>query len=391
MSKQYRPLILNGKGHSQCDCIGKLIIDTDINNKSNLIQVISSGNFKSFSKGYIGYMFEDTNLPAGIFNYLIQSNVPFLTDTKSIKTLVNNDIIEITPLKNIARVLFRADSGDNALVITNNCNCNCIMCPESFTIRQGPALALDKIINFVKLIDANTKFLCITGGEPTLLKEKLFTILDECRNRLPNTNFTFLTNARMLSYKDYAKEFNQHRPQHLLVGVALYGPDSEIHDFITNTAGSFVQTVKGIKNLLEVGIRTEIRIVISKLNYKAIFNLSNYIIKHFPDVLRVNIMALEMLGNAIINKGDVWVGYDEMSTAVSEASINLIKNGIHTYLYNFPLCFVNENLWSITIKSISDYKVRYYTECETCGVKEKCGGLFSSTINLKEIKVNPII
>lgn len=387
----YRPTVLIGKSFSNNYCLGKLIFNSSSDKKEDKIQVLLSNNLARFSEGYQGYLFENNVLPDNIINYLKKSQISFLTEVKNINTLVNNDIVEIIPSKNTIKVLFRANSGDNALVVTNNCNCNCIICPDSLSTRQGVPVSFDKIINLVRLIDRNTKFLCITGGEPTLLEDKLFIVLNECKNKLPTTNFTFLTNARMFAYENYAREFNLHRPRHIIMGVPVYGHIDDIHDSITNTTGSFTQTVNGIKNLLNLDIAIEIRTVVSKLNYKYLYDLSNYIIKQFPNVLRVNIMGLEMLGNAIVNKENVWINYNEIRDIVREASLNLIKNGIETYLYNFPLCFVDENLWSITIKSISDYKVRYFDECEKCKVKVKCGGFFYSTINVNGLQINPIL
>ncbi len=386
-----RPLILNGKSTSTGYCMGISVVNENTENKNNKIQVLFTNCENNFSEGYIGYLFEDDILPENIENYLFKSGVPFLKGVNHIRTLIDRDIIEVISVNNIAKVLFRVNSGDNALVVTNNCNCNCIMCPEPFGVRQNDNIPVEKIVNMISLIDSNTNYLCITGGEPTILKEKLFIILDECKEKLINTNFMFLTNARMFTYINYAYEFNLHRPPHMVLGIPIYGNCSEIHDPITNTIGSFQQTVNGVRNLLGLGNNIELRIVVTKLNYKNLIGLSNFIISKFPKVLRVNIMALEMLGNAIINKEHIWIGFDEIKDIIRETAVNLISNGIETYLFNFPLCFVDESLWSIALKSISDYKVRYFDECEICKAKEKCGGFFYSTINLKELKVKPII
>lgn len=60
-------------------------------------------------------------------------------------------------------------------------------------------------------------------------------------------------------------------------------------------------------------------------------------------------------------------------------------------MYNFPLCNLDERLYSIAHKSITDYKIRYKEQCENCLVKEQCGGFFNSTINVKDIEVKPIV
>lgn len=387
----FRPLILNGESSSIGNCMGTIAVNECNENKSNKIQVVLSNAEKNFSEGYTGYLFEDAILSENIKNYLYKSAIPFLKCVNNIRTLADHDIVEIISNNKIARVLFRKDSGDNALVVTNNCNCNCIMCPEPFSVRQSGSIQVERIIDIINLIDSNPKYLCITGGEPTLLKEKLFIILDACRDKLSDTNFMILTNARMFSYMKYAYEFNLHRPRHTVLGVPIYGDSSEIHDAITNTKGSFQQTVTGVKNLLEMNVNIELRIVVSKLNYKNLIELSKFIVANFHKVLRVNIMALEMLGNAIVNKENVWIGFEEIKDIIKQTAVNLIRNGIEVYLYNFPLCFVDESLWSIALKSISDYKVRYFNECKVCVAKDKCGGFFNSTINLKGLKVKPIL
>lgn len=389
--ENYRPLILSGNTISNYYCMGKLSVNKDIEEKTNTIQVLYSGNINSFKKGYTGYLFEDKNINSDIENYLLESKIPYLVEVSDTRTLVDNDIVEIVSSKNILRVIFRANSNDNALIVTSQCNCNCIMCPEPYSIRQNEGDFCNRILKLINLIDENTSHLCISGGEPTLIKDKLFEILEHCKVKLPKTKYILLTNARMFSYKNYVVKFNKYKPTNIVLGIPIYGARSEVHDLVTNTRGSFIQTCNGIKNLLDFQNKIELRIVVNKINYKDLFELSNFIAKHFSKVIRVNIMAMEMLGNAIINKDRVWVDLDLLRNIIKKAVYNLLQNGIEAYLYNFPLCFVDESLWSISAKSISDYKVRFFEDCERCKVKLKCGGFFNSTIQMKNIKVTPII
>ena len=48
-------------------------------------------------------------------------------------------------------------------------------------------------------------------------------------------------------------------------------------------------------------------------------------------------------------------------------------------------------LSSSETNSITDYKIRYKEECEKCDLNKMCGGFFASTINMKDIKVHPIL
>lgn len=81
---------------------------------------------------------------------------------------------------------------------------------------------------------------------------------------------------------------------------------------------------------------------------------------------------------------------DKVKEHLYKASIILIENGITTNLYNFPLCCIDERIYTIAHKSITDYKVRYKKECENCLIKKECGGFFNSTIKLKDIRIKPI-
>ena len=101
-------------------------------------------------------------------------------------------------------------------------------------------------------------------------------------------------------------------------------------------------------------------------------------------------MALEMTGNAYRNREEVWVSFEESKNELYDACMETLKAGIITNLYNFPLCELDERLYSISHRSITDYKVRYKEECAECSIMQQCGGFFNSTINVKDIKIKPI-
>ena len=142
--------------------------------------------------------------------------------------------------------------------------------------------------------------------------------------------------------------------------------------------------------MIERNVDIEIRIVVLKKNYQLLENIANFIVKEIPEVKMVNIMALEMLGNSFKNRDEVWINFEETKEYLYKACTRLIKSGIITNLYNFPLCNLDKRLYSLNHKSITDYKVRYKDECEECKAKDICGGFFFSTINMKDIKVKPI-
>ncbi len=382
-----RPLVLKGniniKNNDKC-IIGKIIKNKNVETKENYIQVLDNKNLNLYEKGYLGYIFENEpqNIDLDKINYC--SNV------KSYETLLDYDVVEIVD-KLYIKVLYRDDSDDNAIVVTNQCNSNCIMCPDPDGIRNTRINPdIKKLIQQIRCIPDDTAHITITGGEPGIRKEDLIKVLGECKNCLPDTEFLLLSNGRVFSNSKFADQVKENIPPKIRIAIPVYADNEKLHDEITRVDGSFDQAISGILNLIERNIDIEIRIVVLKKNYKYLENLAKFIAREIPEVKMVNIMALEMMGNAYKNRNEVWVDFEDIKEYLYNAVTILLKAGIRTNLYNFPLCNLDERLYSISHKSITDYKVRYKEECEFCQAKDKCGGFFNSTINVEDIKVKPI-
>lgn len=383
-----RPLALKGNiiiRNNDKYIIGKIIKNQNIeDNPSNYIQVLDDENIDKYQKGCKGYIFEslpqNVNLNYDSYGYNI----------KNFETLINYDVIEMFD-NGIIRVLYRDDSDDNAIVVTNQCNSNCIMCPDSDVVRntrENPNIKT--ILEHIECIPDDTEHITITGGEVGILKGDFIKVLEKCKNCLPNTNFLVLTNGRVFSVEQYTEKVADVIPNNIRFAIPIYAANYQLHDEITRVSGSFKQAIEGIHNLINKKINIEIRIVVLKKNYKELENIANFIVRNMPQVDMVNIMALEMTGNAFKNKEQVWINFSDVGSYLYKACMKLIKNGIVTNLYNFPLCCIDERLYSISRKSITDYKVRYKEQCEECNGKDCCGGFFNSTINFKDITIKPI-
>lgn len=290
------------------------------------------------------------------------------------------------------RVLFRGESNDNALVVTNKCNSNCVMCPCGEYLRRMPANETSEhLCEIVEYIPSDAKHLTITGGEPTLLGDSLFTVLRKISEHFEDfTQIQFLTNGRAFSNKAYLQGFLEAAPRNIYYGIPLYAYSPDTHDPITQTQGSFEQAVNGIQALLKHGGRVEIRIVVSRLNYQHMDKLAEFIVSHFQGATHVTIMATEMCGAAAVNRARVWIDYADAFEASKFAIKTLLAGGIDVRLYNFPLCKVERGYWSLCWKSISDHKIRYYEGCKICRVRDICGGVFGSTLNLTKMRLDPI-
>ena len=383
-----RPIALKGNiiiRNNDKYIIGKIIKNTNIkDDPSDYIQVLDNESLEKYQKGCKGYIFETQP------KHIDLTNINYGYNIKNFETLINYDVIEMLG-NGVIRILYRDDSNDNAIVVTNQCNSNCIMCPDSDVVRntkENPSIK--KILEHIKCIPDDTEHITITGGEVGILKEDFIKVLETCKTYLPNTEFLVLTNGRVFSVGNYTEKISKVTPNNIRFAIPIYASQSKLHDEITRVQGSFKQALTGIYNLINKNIDVEIRIVVLKKNYNELENIAKFIVENIPQVKMVNIMALEMTGNAFKNKEKVWINFSDVNDYLYKACMKLIENGIVTNLYNFPLCCIDERLYSISRKSITDYKIRYKEQCEGCTSQDWCGGFFNSTINIKDIIIKPI-
>lgn len=344
-------------------------------------------------------------VPRGYRAYILSSNIPedyvknlashcpnasILYDVQNIEQYGNYDVIEVNNSGHI-RLLYQDSSEDNILYITNQCNSNCIMCPDSNTTRktilENRKAFLDQLVD---LLPSDAVHLTITGGEPTLLKWDFIDILKKCQLKFPQTEFLMLSNGRALANTAYRNAFLDALPSHFRLAVPLYASTSDIHDTITRAHGSFEQTMTALK-VLQHKVSVEVRIVVMKNTYKRLPEIANYLVSNLPNIKTVSIMGIELLGNAALNREKLWVDFRNTTIYIEDAVHILLAGGIDTRIYNYPLCVLPRSLWSISARSITNYKIRYPEECNGCAVRSLCGGFFFSTLHFENIQVSPIV
>lgn len=280
---------------------------------------------------------------------------------------------------------------DVTFMLTAHCNSNCVMCPATDAQRKNnDFIGIKEYVEIVRYMSVDTKHITITGGEPFLVGDSIFLLLSSMRDRLVQTEFLLLTNGRALAFSQYMLQFMESAPENIIVGIPLHGYNAGTHDSITRSPGGFNQTLLGIKRLLKNNYMVEIRIVVSKLNYEYLDKIAELIVSEMPSVMRVEIMGLEMLGNAAVNSQSVWLPYRDAFIHAKKAIDILAYNSITVGLYNFPLCAIDKEYRTIAHKSITDYKIKYMPECELCSVKDACGGIFQGTIRLAGKDVRPV-
>lgn len=143
-----------------------------------------------------------------------------------------------------------SDIPENTIFIGEQCNSNCIMCPYTEHFRRNSRLeSLDSLKSCVDSMNPFAEYVCITGGEPTMLREDFLKLIDYCKNYFSSVLLHVLTNGRTFAYKDFLADFRKVRPYKTLLGIPIHADKPELHDYISQSSGSFRETLQGLDNL----------------------------------------------------------------------------------------------------------------------------------------------
>jgi His-Xaa-Ser system radical SAM maturase HxsC len=321
-----------------------------------------------------------------IDDYLKSGDNTIYYGVSNIKELNAGDIVRLTPEGKID-VLYEIESQHNVLFVTEQCNCSCLMCPQ-YTTRNKTDYT-EEILALIRLIPQKTRSLGITGGEPTLLGDNLFRILESCKQILPKTALHLLSNGIKFEDFEFAKKFALIGHPDIQIGIPLYADTDTEHNYIVQANG-FYKTLKGIQNLALFKQRVEIRVVITALNYQRLPKLAEFIYRNFPFVIHIAFMGMETKELAMKNLNEVWIDPYEYQSYLSEAVEFLSLRQMNVSIYNHQLCVLPKILWPYSRKSISTWKNIYLEECQKCICREICGGLFDSSKIIHSVHIKAL-
>lgn len=351
---------------------------------TKVFRVVKSKSYLSLSDNYIAI--EESN-KLSLASNILSSNSKLNWYQKGvyglnkdfISKINENDIVMLTE-RGIASVVWKNKSDDNLLFVTDYCNSNCIMCPQTKVEKQEHYYKVAE--NIVKLVKEQPRYLCITGGEPTFLKEEYLALMSSINRRFPYIALQILTNGKNFSDFNFAKKAVLSSPIDSLYAIPLYSAAPWLHDDIVGVKDSFAKTINGIQNLYRLKQNIEIRIVITKKNYRDLPNIAHFIYWNIPFVFRVVFMGMETHGVAEENFSEVWVEPSEYIEYLQNAILFLDDRLINSSIYNIPHCLLSEEIECFAKDSISAWKKNYLPLCEGCRKKDICSGFFSTSVNI---------
>jgi len=310
-------------------------------------------------------------------SHIPDNNFDYIQTPEELDYLKLNDIISLSYTANRINVQWRGNTSTNSLLLTERCDNYCLMCSQP-PREENDDWLLQVASDVISLMPGEAEVLGFTGGEPTIYGDDFIELVRHFSEKLPNTALHILSNGRKFSDIKFAEKYAEVANKSMMIGIPIYGAESQLHDYVVQAEGAFDQTINGILNLGEYGQSIEIRVVAHKQTAPALVQIAEFISRNLPFVDQVAIMGLEMIGLARGNFQEVWIDPVEYKNQLAEAVNHLASNNIHVMVYNHQLCLTHTDIWKFAVKSISDWKNEYDPICEPCQVREQCGGFFNS-------------
>ncbi len=169
-------------------------------------------------------------------------------------------------------------SASNRPIVVYNClrkcNLRCIHCYAHATAKEDPdILSTDEA---KAMIDGCADFGCpvmlFSGGEP-LMRADLFDLMKHASNLGMRT--TLSTNGILLT-REIARELKSYKMGY--VGISLDGME-ETHDAFRRSRGAWQKALRGLENCREEGLRTGLRITLTKHNYREVPNIFDLLVE----------------------------------------------------------------------------------------------------------------
>ncbi|MEM5793678.1 MAG: radical SAM protein [Candidatus Aenigmatarchaeota archaeon] len=285
----------------------------------------------------------------------------------------------------------------------STCNNNCLFCDADEGYELITSQKIFEILEKERVGPKDRVVYC--GGEPTTHPEIIDIVQGTCKKY--SSNLYFLTNGRKLSDLEFSKKLLK-KIKGGCVSVPIYGYTSSMHDYLTQSNGSFKETIKGVTNLFKLrddygfDFEIELKVLICKPTYKYISKIVKFIQKKFPQPDYLVISSLDISNRVLENLDKVFVRLSEASPYLREA-IDMIDDKENLVLYFIPLCILKDekyfpianSLRGILCKAPTKYYdprnlngIVGYTEkskspnCKLCKYDNFCDGLWKRYTNL---------
>ena len=285
---------------------------------------------------------------------------------------LDGDVVLVDPVRGRVERLLRVGSTTNTLLVTERCDQLCVMCSQP--PKKTHVDRFDLLEEACRLAPEGM-LIGISGGEPTLYKERLLTLIERTLAVRPDLSFHVLTNAQHFEAGDIARLAGS-TFRRVSWGIPIYAPDAALHDLIVGKDGAFAKLEIGLAQLAMAGARVELRTVLLSDNVHELPALAGYVCARLRFIEAWSIMQLEHIGFALNRWDHLFFDHVRGFAPIAEALDRALLHGLRAQLFNFPRCTVPPAYRSLAIASISDWKRKFASACDHCRERGACSGFF---------------
>lgn len=288
--------------------------------------------------------------------------------------------------------------GHYILKLNNRCNLNCSFCADSEKIRRLPDPAFDDLMNGLILNRKKFDSLIITGGEPTVYK-KLFEIIRYARDTCGYNRICLVTNGLMLSYKGFTDTLVKAGVDSFQ--VSYFALNENKYTALSRVKDAFRAVNTGINNAIAENKEVRINLVINKLNYADLPDITEHLIK--LNVSSITLAFMNPSGESVVEGRSILAVTFTAVMFFIKLSFEKAKklNFNRLYIENFPLCVAPKYMDKISDLYKPDDNKEYYNSskvkiagCKKCVYDAMCAGVWSAYLKQfgdKEFRTDSIL
>lgn len=229
---------------------------------------------------------------------------------------------------------------DLEINITKKCNRKCIYCNFTpFYKKQFNKKRNDYDLNLLfktikKAKNEKIKNISIVGGEPTLHKNLPEIIYIAKKNKFKD--IALITNGLKLSNESYLENLVKLGMTSATLNLPHH--KKEKFEYLTGKKNSFHKIIKAIENMNKKNILITAFIVVNKLNYKELKEISDF---YFKKKIRNFVFAyIRYTGRAFRNYKELKIEMRKTVPYVKKAAENLLKKDCFISFENFLPCIL---------------------------------------------------
>ena len=289
------------------------------------------------------------------------------------------------------------------LQLTRECRQHCRFCSNPPSGVELTEVELRAMVD--DLVDRAYDGVILTGGEPTIAP-LLVPAIRYARQR--GLFVRMITNGFRIAERPFLEELVSAGLTH--VHVSLHSSRHSIHDFLTQTPGSWARIDDALRNVAAVGITADINTVINAYNSDHLDETVRDVVARHPHVRHFVWNNMDPNLNRAERHPDVIPRLGEFQRSLHRAMTFLASTGRTFRAERVPLCYMPAFPWASTEtrKIVKDEErcIRFLDRkgfvlqrqflhgkapaCDACSLDPVCAGLYSMDYHYDPAELFPL-